>query len=225
MSNFRHQELNELMSTAFRDIAESNFIGERDIQNNALPSNPKNRLKEKRVQTISTDQIDNKQPWNLKDAMDTPESEWTLRNTLANGTLLGKSCQSALLLAKHSVERQRYAYFFGKHLALAMQAIIDLFPYKNNFMYNQKLSLISAPMLFHLDYDPSLFDEIRKGYDSVDNIDFRKIHELVMNGPGIELTKQLQSKHSVLALKELEKFDKSDARNALENIILALQDI
>lgn len=218
------------MSSSFRDIAESNFIGERDIQNNPLPSNPKNRMREipdgsQNQSTIPSDQIDNKQPFNLKDAMETPESEWELRHTLANGTLLGKSCQSALLLAKHSVERQRYAYFFGKHLALAMQAIIDLQPYKNSFGYSQKLSLISAPVLFHLDYESSLFDEIRKGYDSVDNIDLHRIHEAVSKGPGIQLTKKLQSKHSMLALKELEKFDKSDARNALENIIVALQEI
>lgn len=216
------------MSSSFRDIAESNFIGERDIQNNPLPSNPKNRLRditESKNQLIPSDQIDNKQPFNLKDAMSTPESEWELRNTLANGTLLGKSCQSALLLAKHSVERQKYAYFFGKHLALAMQAIIDLQPYKNNFAFSQKLSLISAPVLFHLDYDASLFDEIKKGYESVDNIDLHKIHEAVSKGPGISLTKKLQSKHSMLALKELEKFEKSDARSALENIIVALQEI
>lgn len=210
------------MCTAARDIADANFIGDRDLQNNPLPTDPSKRAEP--LSETQVDMIDNRKPFIVKDLVAGAEIEWELRHTLANGTLLGKSCQSALLLAKHSEEHQRQAYLFGKHLALAWQASIDMEFYKNELPFGQKLSLISAPVLFHLEYDPSLYEEIKMGYDSVDDVNFYKIHQIITKGPGIAKTKELQSKHTMQAMKELYKFPKSEARLALENIILAMQE-
>lgn len=216
------------MCTAFRDMAESNFIGDRDTQNNPLPANPLKKKEEKTinmVDEIPIDQIDNRKPFSLKDVMGSPEDEWTLRHTLAEGTLLGKSCQSALLLAKQPEDLQKQAYFFGKHLSLAWQACMDLEPFRlPELPHDAKLSLISAPVLFHLEYDQSMYDEIEKGTESVNNIDYQKLHKSILGGPGIERTKELQSKHTFHAMTELYKFQPSDARTALENIIMAMQD-
>ncbi|CRK95973.1 CLUMA_CG009414, isoform A [Clunio marinus] len=228
MAQLKNQEVVELMCTAARDISDSHFIGERDVQNNPLPSDPSKKVEEQMKSAITSevqvDEVDNRKPFNLKDVMGSPENEWTLRHTLANGTLLGKSCQSALLLAKQSEELQKQAYFFGKHLALAWQASIDLEPYKTELPLGHKLSLVSAPILFHLEYDSSLYTEIKKGIETVDDVNFYKIHKEVAKGPGLERTKELQSKHTLLAMTELYKFPKSDARSALENIILAMQE-
>lgn len=214
------------MCTAFRDMAESNFIGDRDIQNNPLPGDPMKRSDDHySVEEIPTDRIDNKKPFSLKDVMGSPENEWTLRHTLSEGTLLGKSCQSALLLAKQPEELQKQAYFFGKHLSLAWQACIDLEPFRMQELPSEsKLSLISAPVLFHLEHDPTLYEEIKKGFESVNNINYQKLHKAILEGPGIEKTKELQSKHTLHAMTELYKFQPSDARTALENIIMAMQD-
>jgi decaprenyl-diphosphate synthase subunit 2 len=208
-------------------MADSHFIGDRDLQNHPLPSDPQKKLIEARTMKyeIPVDRIDNKQPFNLKDVMGSPENEWTLRHTLAEGTLLGKSCQSALLLAKQPEELQKHAYFFGKHLSLAWQACMDLEPFRlNKLPSDAKLSLISAPVLFHLEYDPSIYEEINKGIESVNDIDYGKLHKAIQNGPGIEKTQDLQNKHTQLAMAELCKFPSSDARVALENIIMAMQD-
>ena len=214
------------MCTAFRDMADSHFIGDRDIQNNPLPADPSK--KDDHINTednIPVDRIDNRKPFNLKDVMGSPEDEWTLRHTLGEGTLLGKSCQSALLLAKQPEEFQKQAYFFGKHLSLAWQACMDLEPFRlQKLPTDTKLSLISAPVLFHLEHDPSLYEEIKKGSECVNNINYQKLHRAIMDGPGIERTKELQSKHAMHAMTELYKFQPSDARTALENIIIAMQD-
>lgn len=217
------------MCTAARDISDSHFIGDRDVQNNPLPSDPAKKAEELRkaqeIDEIQVDEIDNKKPFNLSALMGgCPESEWTLRHTLASGTLLGKSCQSALMLGKQPENLQRQAYFFGKHLALAWQASLDLEPYKTELPLGHKLSLISAPILYHLEYDSSIYNEIKKGIESVDDVNYYKIHKIVSQGPGIERTKELQSKHTLAAMTELYKFQKSDAREALEKIILAMQD-
>jgi decaprenyl-diphosphate synthase subunit 2 len=199
------------------------------LQNNPLPSDPRKKAEELRnspeiESQVPIDEIDNKKPFMLEGIMGSPETEWTLRHTLANGTLLGKSCQSALLLAKRPEILHRYAYFFGKHLALAWQASMDLEPYKTELPLGDQLSLISAPVLFHLEYDPSLYEEIQKGHESVDDINYYKIHKEISQGPGLEKTKELQSKHTLAAMKELYKFPNSDARVALEKILLAMQE-
>jgi decaprenyl-diphosphate synthase subunit 2 len=218
------------MCTAARDISDSHFIGDRDVQNNPLPTDPIKKAEERQMSSdnnedvTQVDGIDNKQPFVLRGIMGSPETEWTLRHTLSNGTLLGKSCQSALMLAKQPEELQRQAYFFGKHLALAWQASMDLESYKSELPLGHNLSLVSAPILFHLEYDSSLYDEIKKGMESVDDVNYFKIHKIVSTGPGIERTKKLQSKHTHAALTELYKFPNSDAREALEKIILAMQD-
>lgn len=85
------------MSSAVRDLAEAEFLGRRDNQNNPLPSIPP------------------------ADRTNYAVNEWTLMNVLGAGALLGKSCKGTLKLAGHSEEIQELGYKFGKHLALAWQ--------------------------------------------------------------------------------------------------------
>lgn len=214
------------MCTAFRDMADSHFIGDRDVQNNPLPADPRKKAANVLdVDEVPLDRIDNRKPFSLKDVLGSPEDEWTLRHTLAEGTLLGKSCQSALLLAKQPEEMQKRAYFFGKHLSLAWQACMDLEPFRlQELPGDHKISLISAPVLFHLEWDPSLYEEIKKGSESINNINYQKLHKAILSGPGYEKTKELQSKHTMHAMTELYRFPRSDARTALENIIMAMQE-
>ncbi|XP_053979701.1 all trans-polyprenyl-diphosphate synthase PDSS2 [Hylaeus volcanicus] len=199
LANLRNQDIVELMSSAVRDLAEAEFVGRRDSQNNPLPPVPP----------------ENRTDYAVK--------EWTLRNVLSAGALLGKSCKGTLKLAGHSNEIQEQGYNFGKHLALAWQACLDLGPFivkDQTTMFN----LCSAPIMFHIEHDPSILTEIDKGLQSVNNVDYAKVHKIVTTGPGVELTKQLQKGHSQRAMEVLSVFEKSDARTALYNIIAAMED-
>ncbi|PNF29029.1 hypothetical protein B7P43_G14194 [Cryptotermes secundus] len=200
LAALRNQDLVELMSSAVRDLAEGEFVGRRDQQNNPLPS-----------------------PQGVSDATE----DWTLRNVLSAGSLLGKSCQGTLKLAGHGTELQEQGYKFGKHLALAWQACLDLEPFIAGSQYasGSMFNLTSAPVLFHLEHDPSLFTEIDKGVESVQNVDYDKVHSIVSKGPGISQTKQLQKEHSQKAMEVLQVFRESDARTALSNIIVAMGDL
>lgn len=144
------------MSSAVRDLAEAEFVGRRDNQNNPLPSIP---------------------PENRKDYA---VKEWTLRNVLSAGALLGKSCKGTLKLAGHSNEIQEQGYNFGKHLALAWQACLDLAPF-NTKDQNITFSLCSAPIMFHIEHDPSILMEIDKGLECVNNVDYDKVSILNIN--------------------------------------------
>lgn len=199
LANLRNQDIVELMSSAVRDLAEAEFIGRRDGQNNPLPSIPS------------------------VDRTGYAENEWTLRNVLSAGALLGKSCKGTLKLAGHNTEIQEEGYKFGKHLALAWQACLDLGPFISKD-HAQTFSLCSAPIMFHIEHDPSILREIDKGLASVNDVDYAEVHNMVLSGPGIELTKQLQKKHSQRAMEVLTVFEESDARTALSNIIAAMAD-
>lgn len=222
LAGLRNQELIGLISSAVRDLAESNFIGDRDEQNNAIPSDPSLRVNHEKLQSI--DHLENTTSIDMSQIMGYPEREWTFRHTLSSGSLLGKSCQGTLKLAGQSEELQKHGYSFGKHLALAWQANMDLEPFRlQELPYNASFSLISAPVLFHLEHDPSLYDEIKRGNKTFAKINFKKIHEIVSNGPGLEKTKELQRQHSQQAMDVLHEFPSCDARTALKNIILAMQ--
>ncbi|XP_074099909.1 decaprenyl diphosphate synthase subunit 2 isoform X2 [Cotesia typhae] len=199
LATLRNQELVELMSSAVRDLAEAEFIGRRDKQNNPLPPIPP----------------ENREGYAIR--------EWTLQNVLSAGALLGKSCQGTLKLAGHNKDIQSHGYRFGKHLALAWQACLDLSPFIGKDR-STVFNLCSAPVMFHIEHDPSILIEVDKGLESVHNVDYVKVFDIVKKGPGIELTKQLQKNHSQKAMEMLSVFQDSDARTALSNIIAAMED-
>ncbi|XP_049767676.1 all trans-polyprenyl-diphosphate synthase PDSS2 [Schistocerca gregaria] len=201
LASLRNQDLVELMSSAVRDLAEAEFVGRRDKQNNPLPWPPGTP--------------------GYRDA----EEDWTIRNVLSAGSLLGKSCQGTLKLAGHGPQLQQQGYLFGKHLALAWQACLDLEPFASHYTPDSPFNLTSAPILFHLEHDATLYKEIEKGHESVLNVDYTKVHSIVQKGPGIKRTKQLQKKHSQKAMEVLKVFDESDARTALSNIIVAMGEL
>lgn len=78
--------------------------------------------------------------------------------------------------------------------------------------------------MFHIEHDPSILIEIDKGLESVANVDYGKVFDIVVSGPGVELTKKLQYEHSQRAMEVLNVFQESDARKALSNIIAAMGD-
>lgn len=226
----RNQDLNELLSATLRDMAESEFIGERDEQNNPLPSLPPKTPR----RALTTENVDEEyhrhlnddviKPIEKKRFMGSPESEWALRHTLSVGALLGKGCQGVLKLADLPDEMQKNAFWFGKSFALAWQACSDLEPFSSSSLAeNTTFSLVSAPVLYHLEYDPDAYEEIKKGHISVENIDFARLHREILKGPAIEKTHKLLKKQTVAALKMLKNFPACESRAHLQNMLLAMQ--
>lgn len=137
------------MSTAFRDIADSNFIVDHVIQNNPLPSDPTTRKINFSDDIYDNDDddddedVDNRKPFSIESAMKgRPEDEWELRHILSSGSLMGKSCQSALILARKSRQLQKQTYYIGKHLFMEPFRMSSIFT-------NYSFSLVNALVLFH----------------------------------------------------------------------------
>lgn len=218
LAGLRNQELVELMSSVVRDLAEAEFVGPRDKQNNPLPAKPNAEKME--ITQLTENGIE---PMVVSDALGNPVAEWTLRNVLNAGSLLGKSCQGALKLAGHSIQLQEQGYKFGKHLALAWQACLDREPFIPGT--TGSFSLVSAPVMFHIHENPEFYSEIEKGMERISDVDYELIRHAVQAGSSLEKTKVLQIEHSNAALDVLNQLPHSDARTALGNIIAAMQDL
>ncbi|XP_014467549.1 PREDICTED: decaprenyl-diphosphate synthase subunit 2 [Dinoponera quadriceps] len=198
LAGLRNQDVVFLISSAVADIAQAEFVARRDDQNFPIPSIPPEG-----------------------DCTGYALKEWELLNIYGAGSLLAKSCQSTLKLAGHSMEIQQEGYKFGQHLSLAWQAYLDLALCVNKdetILHN----LCAAPIMFHVEHDPSILVELEKGLKSVENVDYLKVLEIVTAGPGIELTKELVKEHSRRAMEVLNVFKENDARKALSNIISAI---
>lgn len=216
LASLRNQELVELMSSAVRDLAEAEFLGDRDEQNNPLPSRP-----------LPEDQREAASEWEcilsplpMHGVYGCARREWSARHVLAAGALLGKSCSAALKLAGHKPALQTQGYLFGCHLALAWQAFLDLESFTGP--EPASFSLVGAPLAFTLEDRPELYSYIEAGKKSVHDVDYHALYKAVVEGDGIEQTKQLIREHITRAREVLEFFPYCDARTALSNIIVAM---
>lgn len=151
---------------------------------------------------------------------------------------MAKSCQGALKLANHPEELQRLGYLFGRNLALAWQAYFDLkifqeqkpgpfsliagTHYKTNLSINIEESIITAPVMFHLQDDPDFYSEILKGSNDVRHCDYDRIVKIVGEGPGIKKTQDLKQEFVVKCLEVLDGFKDTKAKHALQNIVNVL---
>ncbi|XP_028167910.1 decaprenyl-diphosphate synthase subunit 2-like [Ostrinia furnacalis] len=216
LANLRNQELVELMSSAVRDLAEAEFLGDRDEQNNPLPSRP---LPEAEWGPASEwDCIVDPLP--MGGVAGCLPREWASRHVLAAGALLGKSCSAALKLAGHQPQLQTQGYLFGCHLALAWQAFLDLEAFTGP--EPASFSLVGAPVAFTLQARPELYELIEPGRRSVHDVDYHALYRAVVEGDGIAQTKRLQRSHVARAVAVLDSFPPGDARTALANIIVAM---
>lgn len=83
-------------------------------------------------------------------------------------------------------------------------------------------NLVSAPILFHLSQDEPFYKEIEKGLETIEKVNFKKIHKEIVKGPGIQKTKELYLKHRTIVEDILNSLPNTDSKNALQNIISSM---
>ncbi|CAG9768338.1 unnamed protein product [Ceutorhynchus assimilis] len=215
LAGLKNQEVNELVSMCLRDLVEAEFIEPRDKQNRPLPAKP--------LEILTNIEVPNEfgsSPLKVAEVLGNAKAEWTLRHFLSNASLLAKCCQATLKLANHNEDFQKLGYLFGRNMALAWHAHFDL----EIFRQAQKgpFSLISAPVMFHLQQNPDFYSEILKGSEDVHNCDFDKIQKIVSEGPGLQMTEELKQEFVGKSIKVLDGFKESEAKQALSNIVNVL---
>lgn len=210
LARLRNQDLSYLISTALRDLSEGEFFGPRDSQNMPLPGKPLNSSTDSFK--INCDTI----PLNVTDILGSPIREWTLRTMYNGGSLFGRGCEGAVLLAGKDDAEQKKAYLFGCHLCLAWQAASELpkFAPENK----EPFSLVSAPVLFALNESPELYDEI-KDTDNVSSINFADLKNKVLKTDSIQKTKLLYTQNADKAKSYIEMFGDNQSVDTIKRLI------
>ncbi|XP_041810244.1 decaprenyl-diphosphate synthase subunit 2 isoform X2 [Chelmon rostratus] len=138
---------------------------------------------------------------------------WEEQAFLSHGSLLAKSCQAAMELAKHDKEAQRLAYQYGKHLSLGHKLNSDLQPFvKSSVGEPGPFSLSAAPVVFHRHFVGK-----ERWHQQL-----QQLLAAVKSEKGVSSAVDLCCYHGNKALEAIQAFPSSEARSALENIASAI---
>ncbi|XP_017775491.1 PREDICTED: uncharacterized protein LOC108561886 [Nicrophorus vespilloides] len=206
LAQLNNSEVEELMSSSFRDCAECNFLG-------ALPMK---HLHQNNVNYFTESNI-SIGPYKLQDVLGSYRDEWIFRTILHSGNLLAKACKSSLIYGNHDVHLQNIAYLFGRNLTLAMQAKKDCEEILNA---SDKINLLSAPVMLYFQKQPQRYDDIQKISDQCDDI--HSFKNEVLNCTVIEETREMSMDFAKKAAKNLDDFDDSESKESLLQMIEVL---
>lgn len=210
----RNAEVLRIISSAMCDINDSSFIGSFDRSDQAIPFKPG------QIPKSYFEFEDSMKPIKFDGSSGTAEDEWMLRQISHRGFLIAKGCQATSVLANQPLNKQKNCFELGKYFHLTWQAFVEKEAFKvEPPMEDFKLNLVSAPVLFHLSHEPSLYDTIVKESNSDDGIDYASLYNKVYNGPGTEKTENLMRKLKDKTQRQLQQFSSSDEKFKIENIL------
>ncbi|CAG9136018.1 unnamed protein product [Plutella xylostella] len=211
LANLRNSDVSYIISTALKDLSEGEFFGERDEQNMPLPGKPKFEKEDAFYTTFDTTTI------TPDSVLGNPKKEWTARTVFNGVSLLGRGCQSAMVLGRQSRDTQNLAYLFGCHLGLAWQAATEL--QKLTSDSKEQFCLASAPVLFALDGNPDLYKIIDQAKNDVKDVDYEDLKFNILKTDAIEKTKKLYKDHAEKATVYIEKLGQNESVDMIKKLI------
>nr|XP_060609107.1 all trans-polyprenyl-diphosphate synthase PDSS2 [Anolis sagrei ordinatus] len=152
-------------------------------------------------------------------------SIWKEHVFLSHSSLLAKSCQAAMELAKHDVETQNKAFNYGKHMSMSRKLNVDIQPFLSESSNDSlAFNLNSAPVILHQELigRETWIKQVKEARTKGNLIDYGKLREAIKAGKGVTSAIDLCRFHGNRALEALECFPPSEARSALENIVYAV---
>lgn len=211
----RNDEVLKIISTAMCDIIDYSFIGQQDVNNNPLPFKPG------QIPKATNPSFENsQQPIKLEGNSGTAVDEWMFRQILHRGFLIAKGCQASAVLAKQPMSIQKNCFELGKYFYLTWQAFVETESFEvESFHSDIKVNLLSAPVLFHLNCEPSLHKTLVDDSNALDGIDDKILFHKVSNGPGMEQARNLTAKLKRKTQNYLQHFAASDEKSKIENIL------
>jgi decaprenyl-diphosphate synthase subunit 2 len=210
LAGLRNSDVSYIISTALKDLSEGEFFGERDEQNQPIPGKPKKAGEDFEIvfdtTTISTDDVIGK-----------PRKEWTARSVFNGVSLLGRGCQSAMVLDKQSREMQNCAYQFGCHVGLAWQAAVEMQQLTTES--KEHFCLASAPVLFALEGNPDLYKLIDQAKNDVKDVDYEDLKFNILKTDAVDRTNALYKEHAQKATAYIESMGQNEAVDMIKKLI------
>lgn len=214
-SMIRNSEVFEIVSKVMRDVVESEFIGPHSPKGLALPFRPGNIPK-----MISTSFEDSMKPFKLEGSSGSAEDEWMIRQLCSRGFLIAKGCHATCVLAKQPANFQQNCFELGKFFFLTCQAFDELETFKRRrFLPLKEVNLLSAPALYHLSFEPAIYEKLVEEADYFNGRSNEKLFNKIKNGPGINKTEQLAKQLKAETEKQLKNFPHSDAKKKIAKML------
>lgn len=210
LANLRNSDVSYIISTALKDLSEGEFFGERDEQNMPLPGKPKPTSKDYEI-TFDTNSIA------IDEVLGKPRKEWTARTVYNGVSLLGRGCQSAMVLDRQNHETQNLAYQFGCHVGLAWQAATEIQQLTSDS--KEQFCLASAPMLFALDSNPDLYKIIDQAKNDVKDVDYEDLKFSILKTDAVDKTKMLYKEHAKKATEYIEGIGQNESVDMIKKLI------
>lgn len=216
ITKMRDADVLKIISRAMCDVVDASFIGKQDENNNPLPFEP-GRIPDR----VDISFEESEKPVKLTGRSGKAENEWMFRQILYRGFLIAKGCQASAVLSGGGTQKiQKNCFELGKNLFLSWQAFVELKSFSDDIPIDGfNVNLTSAPVLFHLNQEPSLYRQIYEESHSRDGLDHEKLYKKVLNGPGIADTKKLLEKLKAQTHKELLNFSESEEKAEIQNIL------
>ncbi|CAH2988120.1 unnamed protein product [Chilo suppressalis] len=210
LAELRNSDVSYIISTALKDLSEGEFFGERDEQNMPIPGKPKVIGEDFEI-TFDTNCI------SVDEVIGKPRKEWTARTVFNGVSLLGRGCQSAMVLNKQNRETQNRAYHFGCHVGLAWQAAVELQQLKSES--KEQFCLASAPVLFALEGNPNLYKFIDQAKNDVKDVDYEDLKFNILKTDAVDRTQALYEEHAQKATAYIESMGQNEAVEMVKKLI------
>ncbi|CAG5127513.1 unnamed protein product [Candidula unifasciata] len=151
-------------------------------------------------------------------------SDWLRQTYLSLGSLLAKSCQSAMTLAGHSTDFETMAFAFGENATYAQQLCKDMVPFTQQDELSA-LTLALAPIYLYREkvtlHEFKHLEELWQAGPA----NFKKIASIILKSGVLDQGKELCLQHRNKAIACLECYPASDAKAALINMVTAMSDV
>ncbi|KAI0231101.1 Decaprenyl-diphosphate synthase subunit 2 [Lamellibrachia satsuma] len=151
---------------------------------------------------------------------DATVSEWEDHTFLASGSLIAKSCKSALMIGQHSEEMQQKMFDFGRHVAFARQLYDDLQPFTSPTDTPDQLNPFSIPVILASLRQHSQEPARTALFGSL--AEKKQLFRRLYGSDIIEEARTLCHEHGLKAIDTLSGFSDSDAKLALTNMTRAM---
>ncbi|CAH2056362.1 unnamed protein product, partial [Iphiclides podalirius] len=209
LAGLKNADVLYTVSLGLKNLSEGEFFGDRDEQNMPLPGKPKSETDD--IVTFDATSIA------TDDVLGKSRKEWTARTVFNGVSLLGRACQSAMLLAKQEREMQNYAYHFGCHVGLAWQAATELQSLTSES--KDQFCLASAPVLFALEDNPDLYKIIHQAKNDVKDVDYEDLKFNILKTDAVEKTKMLYKEHANKATTYIESIGCNESVAMIRKLI------
>jgi len=157
--------------------------------------------------------------------------EYYLRkNFFKTGSLMAQSCMSTAILGGFSTEIVDACYRYGKHIGLAFQLVDDVLDFEGSEeilgkppFNDLKAGIATAPVLYAMENDEyrSELEEMMERKFRGDG-DVERACNLIENGNGIQLTKDLAQVHAELAIQAIMELPVAEGRENYKDALVHL---